>query len=101
MMHEIGSSQAEAVLRQIEERRGEAGANALRVADEAIAGVRERGDAYVAEQVARFDGVEIAPGELLRAFSPRQRGEGARRADEGPSPGASRHPLPLTRERAL
>jgi len=34
---------------------------ALAVADEMIAGVRARGDAYVAEQIARFDGVEIAP----------------------------------------
>jgi len=31
------------------------------VADEMIAGVRARGDAYVAEQIARFDGIEIAP----------------------------------------
>jgi len=33
------------------------------------------------------------------AFSPRQRGEGGRRPDEGqPSPGASRHPLPQAGE---
>jgi len=34
---------------------------ALRVADEMIAGVRARGDAYVAEQIARFDHVTLAP----------------------------------------
>src|ERR1051325_10065889 len=34
---------------------------ALAVADEMIAGVRARGDAYVAGQIARFDGVELAP----------------------------------------
>src|SRR5438093_4392387 len=32
---------------------------ALRVADEAIAGVRARGDAYVREQIARFDNVVV------------------------------------------
>ena len=34
----------------------------LLVADEMIAGVRAGGDAYVAEQIARFDGVTLAPG---------------------------------------
>src|SRR5438045_6638749 len=33
----------------------------LAVADEMIAGVRERGDAYVAEQIAKFDRVNLAP----------------------------------------
>src|SRR5947208_6047758 len=42
----------------------ETAAEALRVADEMIAGVRARGDAYVAEQIARFDGVTIAPGDI-------------------------------------
>jgi len=37
---------------------------ALAVADEMIAGVRARGDAYVAEQIAKFDGVTLAPGEI-------------------------------------
>src|SRR6185436_2435357 len=37
------------------------------VADEMIAGVRARGDAYVAEQVERFDGVRVAPDEILIA----------------------------------
>src|SRR5437763_2935437 len=36
----------------------------LAVADEMIAGVRARGDAYVAEQIARFDGVTLAPDEI-------------------------------------
>ena len=31
------------------------------VADEMIAGVRARGDAYVAEQIERFDRVSLAP----------------------------------------
>ena len=35
-------------------------AEALRVADEAIEGVRTRGDTFVREQIARFDRVEIA-----------------------------------------
>jgi histidinol dehydrogenase len=43
---------------------------ALRVADEMIAGVRAGGDAYVAEQIARFDGVAIAPGDIK--IAPRQ-----------------------------
>jgi len=34
------------------------------VADEMIAGVRARGDAYVAEQIERFDGVRLAPDEI-------------------------------------
>src|SRR5262249_45439837 len=32
---------------------------ALRVADEAIAGVRERGDEFVREQIAKFDRITI------------------------------------------
>jgi histidinol dehydrogenase len=42
----------------------------LLVADEMIAGVRAGGDAYVAEQIARFDGVTIAPGDIK--IAPRQ-----------------------------
>jgi histidinol dehydrogenase len=38
--------------------------NALLVADEMIAGVRARGDAYVAEQIARFDRVTLAPDQI-------------------------------------
>ena len=43
--------------------------SALQVADEMIAGVRARGDAYVAEQIARFDGVTIEPTAI--AMTPR------------------------------
>jgi histidinol dehydrogenase len=42
---------------------------ALQVADEMIAGVRANGDAFVAEQIARFDGVTLAPDEI--AIKPR------------------------------
>jgi len=42
---------------------------ALQVADEMIAGVRARGDAFVAEQIARFDGVTLSPNEI--AIAPR------------------------------
>jgi histidinol dehydrogenase len=53
------SPEAEAALRAIEARRNESNDDALRVADEAIAGVRARGDGYVREQIARFDGVDL------------------------------------------
>jgi histidinol dehydrogenase len=53
------SKEAEAALREIESRRDASMAGALRVADEAIAGVRARGDAYVREQISRFDRVEV------------------------------------------
>jgi histidinol dehydrogenase len=43
--------------------------SALQVADEMIAGVRARGDAFVAEQIARFDSVTLAPDEI--AIKPR------------------------------
>ncbi|HET8796412.1 MAG TPA: histidinol dehydrogenase [Thermoanaerobaculia bacterium] len=59
------SPEAEAALREIESRRRAANENAFRVADEMIAGVRARGDEYVAEQIAKFDGVTIAP-EAIR-----------------------------------
>jgi histidinol dehydrogenase len=53
------SPEAEAALRAIEARRNESNDGALRVADEAIAGVRGRGDAYVREQIARLDGIDV------------------------------------------
>src|SRR5512132_3381495 len=62
--YRINSPEAEAALRQLEERRNVAIENALRVADEAIAGVRTRGDAYVAEQIERFDKRTIAPADI-------------------------------------
>ncbi len=54
-MYDADSPEAEAALRAIEARRRASEADALRVADEAIAGVRARGDAYVREQILRFD----------------------------------------------
>jgi histidinol dehydrogenase len=53
------TSEAEAAIRAIEARRQESAAEALRVADDAIAGVGARGDAFVREQIARYDGVAI------------------------------------------
>src|SRR5215210_197512 len=55
------SPEAEAALRELEQRRRDANENAFRVADEMIAGVRARGDAYVAEQIERFDQVSVSP----------------------------------------
>src|SRR3954463_2393027 len=60
----LGSPEAEAALRELEARRGESNERALRVADETIAGVRARGDAYVGEQIAKFDGVNLAPDDI-------------------------------------
>jgi histidinol dehydrogenase len=67
MICDIGSGKAESVLRGIERQRSEASTQAFRVADEAIAGVRARGDAFVAEQIAKFDRVEIRPQEIRMA----------------------------------
>jgi histidinol dehydrogenase len=53
------TSEADAAIRAIEARRQESAAEALRVADDAIAGVGARGDAFVREQIARYDGVAI------------------------------------------
>jgi histidinol dehydrogenase len=55
------SPEADAALRALEERRRAANDEAFQVADGMIAGVRARGDAYVAEQIERFDLVRIAP----------------------------------------
>lgn len=55
------SPEAEAALRELEARRRSANEHAFRVADEMIAGVRSRGDAYVAEQIERFDRVQVSP----------------------------------------
>ena len=57
----VSSPEAEAALRELEERRRAASDEAFRVADEMIAGVRARGDAYVAEQIERFDRVSVSP----------------------------------------
>lgn len=63
-IYKADTPEAEQALNDVEARRGESNDNALRVADAAIAGVRERGDAYVAEQIEKFDKVSIAPGEI-------------------------------------
>ncbi|HEV7239626.1 MAG TPA: histidinol dehydrogenase [Thermoanaerobaculia bacterium] len=55
------SPEAAAALRELEARRRSANENAFRVADEMIAGVRAGGDAYVAEQIERFDRVKVSP----------------------------------------
>ncbi|HYR27431.1 MAG TPA: histidinol dehydrogenase [Thermoanaerobaculia bacterium] len=53
------SPEADAALRELETRRAAANEQAFTVADAMIAGVRARGDAFVREQIARFDGVTI------------------------------------------
>jgi histidinol dehydrogenase len=53
------SPEAAEALRTLEARRRATNDDALRVADAMIEGVRTRGDAYVAEQIARFDGVTV------------------------------------------
>ena len=58
---QASSPEAEAALRELEARRRGASEEALRVADEMIAGVRARGDAYVAEQIEKFDRVRVSP----------------------------------------
>src|SRR4051794_7701583 len=62
-------SGVETALRDLEARRGASNDDAMRVAGEMIAGVRARGDAFVREQIARFDGdsiddVAIAPRDV-------------------------------------
>lgn len=61
---QVPSPEAEAALRALEARRNAANEEAFRVADAMIAGVRERGDAFAAEQIARFDRVTLAPSEI-------------------------------------
>ena len=69
--YRVNTPEAEAALRELEERRNRSLDQALKVADDAIAGVRTRGDAYVAEQIERFDkrtiaakDIKIAPREI-------------------------------------
>ncbi|MFL6247570.1 MAG: histidinol dehydrogenase, partial [Thermoanaerobaculia bacterium] len=57
--------EVEAALRALELRRNAANEDALRIADEQIAGIRMHGDAFAAEQIARFDRVTLAPSEIL------------------------------------
>ena len=58
--YRIASPEAEAALREIEERRARASEAASRVADETIAGVRAGGDRFVREQIERFGGLKAA-----------------------------------------
>ncbi|HEX3579571.1 MAG TPA: histidinol dehydrogenase [Thermoanaerobaculia bacterium] len=53
------TAEIDSPLRELEARRGAANDAAMRVAGEMIAGVRARGDAFVREQVERFDRVTI------------------------------------------
>ncbi|HKS22158.1 MAG TPA: histidinol dehydrogenase [Thermoanaerobaculia bacterium] len=69
-LYKASSPDGEAALRDVIARRSAANENALRVADAIIAGVRARGDAYVAEQIAKFDKVTVAPDAIKVA--PRQ-----------------------------
>ncbi|HEV8661051.1 MAG TPA: histidinol dehydrogenase [Thermoanaerobaculia bacterium] len=61
----LESTEAEQILRDLERRRCEASDRASEVAKETIAGVRAYGDAYVAQQIEKFDGVSIAPEEIV------------------------------------
>src|SRR3989442_4963193 len=63
-LYKASSPEGDAALRDVVERRNASNENALRVADAMIAGVRARGDAYVAEQIAKFDGVTLAPDDI-------------------------------------
>src|SRR5881227_2528410 len=69
-LYKSNTPEAAEALRDVVERRNASNENALRVADAMIAGVRARGDAYVAEQIAKFDGVTLAP-EAIKV-APRQ-----------------------------
>src|SRR5688500_2808780 len=67
--YRIASPEAEAALREIEDRRARASEDAFHVAGEMIEGVRAGGDRFVAEQIERFDRVRldeiaIAPREV-------------------------------------
>jgi histidinol dehydrogenase len=55
------SPEAIRTLHELQARRRSANETASRLAAEMIEGVRARGDAYVAEQIARFDRVSLAP----------------------------------------
>jgi histidinol dehydrogenase len=63
-LYRSSSPEAEAALRGIIARRSATNENALRVADEMIAGVRATGDLYVAAQVAKFDRVNLEPSKV-------------------------------------
>lgn len=54
-----GPREIDTALRALEARRSSSNDDAMCVAAEMIAGVRARGDAFVREQIARFDGVTL------------------------------------------
>ncbi len=60
-LYKADSDEGRSALRDVEQRREASVTDALRVADEAIAGVRARGDDFVREQIERFDGVKVDP----------------------------------------
>lgn len=62
--YRFNSPEAEEALRGIIARRNATNENALRVADEMIAGVRATGDMFVAAQVAKFDRVTLEPSKI-------------------------------------
>ncbi len=63
-LYRSNSPEAEEALRGIIARRNATNENALRVADEMIAGVRATGDLYVAAQIAKFDRITIEPSKV-------------------------------------
>jgi histidinol dehydrogenase len=78
-VYRSNSPEAEEALRGIIARRNATNENALRVADEMIAGVRATGDMYVAAQVAKFDRVNLLPSKVK--IAPRDVAIGAEIAD--------------------
>ena len=63
-IYRSNTPEGEEALRGIIARRNATNENALRVADEMIAGVRATGDMYVAAQVAKFDRVNFEPSKV-------------------------------------
>ena len=93
MFHSANTQDANAALAAIENRHSASNEHALRVADEMMAGVRTRGDACVAEQVAKYDHGTSAPAERRRLRRPARRvggRDGGGRAAGGRPGAASR-----------
>jgi histidinol dehydrogenase len=66
----LDSPDAVTILAALEERRGEASDDAMRVAGEVIAGVRSGGDRYAARQIETFDRVKLDPNDILTEVAP-------------------------------
>jgi len=66
-VYKANSPEGALAMREILERRNAANESALRVAEAIIAGVRAGGDAFVAEQIAKFDKVTIAADTIRTA----------------------------------